>query len=54
VLRVRNVPPDATPCPTYHTLLVTPPDSRRTQRFMVDVTPCAKQIRVSVAMSGEG
>ena len=28
-LAMRSIPPDAKPCPTYPTLLVTPPDSRR-------------------------
>jgi hypothetical protein len=54
VLAVRNVPPDAKACPTYPTLLVTPPDSRRTQTVTVDVTPCARRMRVSVVLPGEG
>jgi hypothetical protein len=54
VLAVRSVPPDATACPTYSMLLVTPPDSRRTQTVTEDVTPCARQMRVSVVLPGEG
>jgi Protein of unknown function (DUF4232) len=54
VLAVRNVPPDAKPCPTYPTLLVTPPDSRRTQTVTVDLTVCAKRMRVSVVLPGAG
>ena len=54
VLAVRNVPPGAKACPTYPTLLVTPPDSRRTQTVTVDVTPCARTMRVSVVLPGEG
>ncbi len=54
VLAIRNVPPDAKACPTYPTLLVTPPDSRRTQTVTVDITPCARQMRVSVVLPGEG
>ncbi len=53
VLAVSNLAPDARPCATYPTLLVTPPDSRRTQTVTVDVTPCAKRMRVSVVLPGE-
>jgi hypothetical protein len=41
-------------CPTYHRLLVTPPDSRRTQSVKVDVAPCDGNMRVSVVLPGEG
>lgn len=51
-LAMRDIPPDAKPCPTYPTLLVTPPDSRRTQSVTVDVTPCGSDMRVSVVLPG--
>jgi hypothetical protein len=53
-LAMRNIPSDAKPCPTYPTLLVTPPDSRRTQTVTVDVSMCAGDMRVSVVQPGEG
>lgn len=53
LLAVSHVPPDAKACPTYPMLLVTPPDSRRTQKVSVDVTPCARRMRVTVVLPGE-
>ena len=52
VLAVRNVPPTSAPCPSYPTLLVTPPDSRQTQRVVREVSPCAKEMRISVVQPG--
>ena len=40
VLAVRNAPSSTAPCPTYRQLLVTPPDSRRTTAFPLQVRPC--------------
>ena len=53
VLAVRNVPPGSKACPTYPLVLVTPPDSRRTQRISTDVAPCADEMRISVILPGE-
>lgn len=53
-LATRNIAPDANPCPTYPTLLVTPPDSRRTQTVAVDISPCGGQMQVSVVQPGQG
>ncbi len=51
-LAVRNVPPGNDPCRTFPLLLVTPPDSRRTQRLSREVRPCAGEMRVTVVMPG--
>ena len=51
-LAVRNVPPGSAPCPRYPLLLVTPPDSRETQRLSQVTTPCAGRMRISVVQPG--
>ena len=52
VLAVSNVPPDGKACPTFPLVLVTPPDSRRTQRVITALTPCGRRMRIGVVLPG--
>ncbi len=53
VLAVGRVPSGSAPCPTFPLVLVTPPDSRRTQRITTDLVPCGRRLRVGVVLPGE-